>query len=282
MENQKATLDMGKLNGFWPRVAAVLCTAAAVLGIPGVILLLREDFRAYLVADLVLGGITSRQTHGTWLMIIGVVNLLGMVAPAIVGIGLILTLRGKASRGMGLISDCAHVTAVALRVIAIGLGCLLAVRVLIYAVVNIRINEWAYLMYAMLVSEALMALIAWAVYMLSRRFMVCLSDSAANIGYTVSTGKVDTLSIPMFAATGFAILALACVILALDQLYTVTIGIGHMTTYYKLVRETHPVRYLMGASFFCSAGANVIFACWLRGYKRLCEKTLFEARKRPA
>jgi hypothetical protein len=169
---------------------------------------------------------------------------------------------------------------VALRVIAIGLGCLLVVRVLIYAVVNFRYNEWAYLMYAMLVSEALMALIAWAIYMLSRRFLICLSDSAANIGYTVSTGKVDTLSIPMFAATGFALLALACVILALDQLYTVTIGIGHMTTYYKLVQESHPVRLMMGASFLCSAGANGIFALWLRSYKRLCEKALFEARKR--
>ena len=280
MDKQRVTLDLEKLNGFWPRTAAVLCAAAVILGLPGVLLFLSKSYRAWLVADLVLGGIADPRTHSTWLLIAFLANLLGVLAPAMIGFGLFLTFRGKAARGMGMISDCAHAAAVALRVIAIGLGCLLVVRVLIYAVVNFHYNEWAYLMYAMLVSEALMALIAWAIYMLSRRFLICLSDSAANIGYTVSTGKVDTLSIPMFAATGFALLALACVILALDQLYTVTIGIGHMTTYYKLVQESHPVRLMLGVSFLCSAGANGIFALWLRSYKRLCEKTLFEARKR--
>ncbi len=280
MEKQKAPLDLGKLNRFWPRVAAVLCAAAVMLGIPGVLLLLSKSYRLYLVADFVLGGIAATETHDTWLLITGVVALLGVMAPAVIGLGLFLTLRGRAGRGLGLISDCAHVVAVALRVIAIGLGCLFVVKVLIYAVANIRINEWAYLMYAMLVSELLMLLIAWAIYMLSRRFLICLSDSAANIGYTLSTGKVDTWTIPMFTATGFGMLALVCVILALDQLYTVTIGIGHMTTFYKVVADTHPVRCLTAASFFCSAGANGIFALWLRSYKRLCEKTLFEARKR--
>lgn len=280
MQNQTVSVTPGMFRSALIPVAAVLCALAALLGLPGVVLLFSPDYADFLVRDMVAGGISSAQVLQTWQIINSAVTLIGCVCPGVMAVGLLITLGGKPARGMGMLSNAAQWLRYGVTGAGVIVLCVFVFKFVRYVIVCLGANEGLYLIYAMVISEGLMFVLAWFLFKLTRRFLDCACDSAASIAYTLSTGKLDTVSIPGFTATGFLILSVFCVAYALNQIFTVTIVENYIQSYYKLLVAAHPAQYAAAASFLCSAAASVLLFVCLRRYKRSCERALFDSRKR--
>jgi hypothetical protein len=87
----------------------------------------------------------------------------------------------------------------------------------------IGVNGGAYLLYTMLMSEAIMVVQAFLLYKLLRRFLLCARDCAASIGYTLSAGALDKTTWPGFAPPGLMILGIAWCLYDRECVYALAI-----------------------------------------------------------
>lgn len=280
MEEQCVYAPPGTFRSPLIPASVALCLLAALLGMPGVVLLFSPDYAAYIVQDMVAGGISSAQVLRTWQVIHSGITVIGFLCPAVVAVGLLIALRGNTARGMGVLSKAAQWLVHGVNGTGVIVLCIFAFSFIRYIVQCLGSNEGLYLIYAMVISEGLMLVLACFLFRCLRRFLDCACDSLASIAYTLVTGKLDNVSIPGFTATGFLILSVFCVGYALNQIFTVTIIENYIQSYYKLLVATHPAQYAAAASSICSAAGNVLLSVWLRRYKRNCERTLFQSRKR--
>jgi len=87
-------LDTAKLPSFLSGAALIFYAAAAISGIPGVILLLSPAYRLLLLRDLIDGGIQDASSLLTWQVINSCITVLICVLPVIMAAGLFLARRG--------------------------------------------------------------------------------------------------------------------------------------------------------------------------------------------
>ena len=149
-----------------------------------------------------------------------------------------------------------------------------------YTVLCLSFRDGLYPLYAMVISEALMGALAAFAFVQLRKFLNCICDSGASMAYTQSTGKLDSRSIPGFTATGFLILGLLCLMLAVDQFVTVTAAYDYIRGYYKLLISRNLIQCCTALCFFCCAVADIMLFAYLKRYKRICERALYDARKK--
>ena len=154
-----------------------------------------------------------------------------------------------------------------------------AYRAIAYVIECLQLDDGVYYLYSMIVSESLMVVLVMFMFALMRRFLNCLSDSAASIAYTLATGKLDGNTIPGFTATGFLILAIGCGLLAADRLFTLTMVQNSLRSYYQILVASHPLLLLSGGGFAFAAIANFLLAIFLYMYKNKTERMLFGIRK---
>lgn len=257
--------------------AACLYSAAAVWGIPGIVLFLDPAATALWYQEMLASGISSG--FAAWRMIFMAVNLFACVCPAVMAAGLLLNLRKRHTSGMKLLTSLPQWLLRGTTITgAMALAYLIfrAVRYIAYCATK---NEGLYLLYTAILPEALMVTQAWFLWKTLRKFLECFSDTAASIAYTLATGKLDSMSTPSFTVTGLVILAVFGIVIGIDRIFTVTIVYDYLAPYYKLVSATHWSQYAASASLLCGAAANILLALFLRRYNRLHERALFYARK---
>ena len=262
-----------------PKWAAGAFSAAAILGLPGVILLFSREYQDFLIQDLYLGGVVEASAANTWHLIESLITIVHFLCCAALASGLILALTSKFHRGIHLLSTAAQWLLYGLYGGGILALCVLAFRLIRYILFAVRINGGSYLIYSMLISEGLMVALAFLIYTLLRRFLNTSLDTIASIGYTVSSGKLDSHSISSFPSAGLIGLAVVCLVLSVNHVYTLTIIDSFPRDYYKILVAERPGQYLAAASCVLCAAGNLLLAIYLRRYKRRDERFRYSIRK---
>ena len=258
----------------------VFCALAAILGIPGIAMLFREEYRDYLREDMIMGGITSGQVLQNYTMIHGITLAVVVICSAALCVCVLRALRGKAAGSLSMISTGVQWLIWGINCLGLFLAIAYVYRFVRYAVMCFSLRDGLYPLYAMVISEVLMGALAGFIFFQLRGFLNCVCDSTASMAYTLSTGNLDSCSIPGFTATGFLLLGFVCLTLAGDQFVTVTAAYDYIRGYYKLVVSEHPIQLCTAACFFCCAVADILLFAYLKRYKRICERALHEARKK--
>ena len=261
-------------------VPATVCYAlAAVCGLIGAALLLDPGSRAALTEDVILSGILERSAISTWELIHGSVGILAFLCPALLAIGMGLTLKGQVHKGMTLLHGLAkglHIAAAVTGAMALAL---LIFRLGRYILMCFGVNGGAYLLYTMVMSEAIMVVQAFLLYKLLRRFLLCARECAASIGYTLSAGALDGTTWPAFAATGLLILGIVCIILSADRLFTLTIVDAFPADYYAVLVTEDPIQIFTGCALLLGGIGDILLSIYIRRAKRTAERIIYDHRK---
>ena len=279
MNDDTIRVELNIFRSPLPAVAAVLYALAGLCGLAGAALLLDPGSRAALTEDLVLSGILERSAISSWQLIHTVIGILAFLCPATMALGMGLTLKGQVHKGMTVLHHLAKI----LHYGVLGSGCA-ALAALIYRVVRyiafcVGINGGAYLVYTMVLSEAIMVAQAFLLFQLLRRFLMNARECAASIGYTLSSSKLDKTTYPAFAATGFLILGIFCIAISADRLFTLTIVDSFPQDYYAILVTKDPIQLFTGAALGFSAVADILLFVYLRRFKRTAERIIYAERK---
>lgn len=257
--------------------AAFLYTAAAICGIPGIVLLFDSAATDLWYQEMLSSGITSGLA--AWRLIFMAVTVFSCLCPGIMAVGLWLNIKKRHMSGMKLISALPqwlfHATTVT-GAIALAYLIFRAVRYIAYCATK---NEGLYLLYTAIIPEAVMVAQAWFLWKTLRKFLEAFTDTATSMTYTLCSGKLDASPTPGFTGTGFLILAVFGIVLAFDRIFTVTIVYDYLAAYYKLLTASHWSQYLSGITLILGAIANILISIYLRRYNRLHERGLYYARK---
>ncbi|MBQ3487689.1 MAG: hypothetical protein IJA71_05310, partial [Clostridia bacterium] len=250
MPTQTIPADLERFRSPLPAIAAVLYALAASSGLVGAVLLLDPGSRAALTEDVILSGILERSAVSSWQLIHGSIGLLAFLCPALLAVGIGLALKGRVHKGMTLLHGLAKGLHIAVAVTGTIALAVLIFRLGRYILLCLGVNGGAYLLYTMVMSEAIMVVQAFLLYKLLRRFLLCARECAAGIGYTLSTGALDRTTWPAFAATGLLILGILCAVLAADRLFTLTIVDSFPADYYAVLTTKDPIQLFTGCALF--------------------------------
>ncbi len=257
--------------------AAVFLGLGALLGLGSVLYLLDPGYLAAVTEKILVSGIRTASALGTWRALHIVISVICCICPAIVVWGMALAFRGQSARGMNLLSNAARFLLLAARVLGYGAIGVFVVRFGLYILSIARRNDWLYQLFATVIMEALMLVLAVFSHRLLCRFLDEAEGCAASIGYTLSSGRLDSGSVPSFAATGLTLLGILGLVLSADRLVTMTIGYDGYKQFYKFVLSTHPGQWLCAGSLFFGAVGNLLLSGYLRFYKRTSERAIFYA-----
>lgn len=274
MDTQYIHVDTGLFCSRWIPVAAICAALAALLGLPGTVMLFRPAYMAAQLQALAESGIASTDAQLAWLIINSATTALGFVCAAFFAASLLLELGKEPGKGLDLMYRFALVAGYVLIGVGILLAVVLAYRVIVYVAGCLMLDTGIYMIYSMLVSEAILVVLVWFAFVNLRRFLSCLCDSTLSMAVTLSCGKLDTTPIPAFTATGFLVLGILCLVIGFDRLVTLTVIQEVTYAYYALLPVEEPLPLLEGASFLCAGAANLLVSFYLRRYKRICEKLL--------
>jgi hypothetical protein len=279
MDYSDITIPQGLYRSQLPKWFAVCFSIAAVLALPGVILLFSREYQNFLIQDLYLGGIVEASAANTWHLIESLITVVHFLCCAVLACSLVLALTSKFHRGIHILSIAAQWLLYGLHGGGILALCVLAFRLIRYIFFAVQINGGSYLIYSMLISEGMMVALAFLIYTLLRRFLNTSLDTIVSIGYTISSGKLDSHSISSFPAAGLIGLSVVCLVLSINHVYTLTIIDSFPRDYYKILIAERPGQYLAAASLvFCAIG-NLLTAIYLRQYKRKDERFRYSLRK---
>ena len=279
MERELIPVDLQKYRSPLTAVSAVFYALAAVCGLLGAALLLDPGSRAALTEDVILSGILERSAVSAWGLIHGTVGILAFICPAFLATGISLTLKGQVHRGMTLLHGLAKGLHVAVAVSGAMALAVLIFRLGRYILMCCGVNGGAYLLYTMVMSEAIMVVQAFLLYKLLRRFLLCARECAASIGYTLSSGALDKTTWPAFAATGLLILGVTCIILSADRLFTLTIVDSFPADYYSILTTKDPIQIFTGAALFLGGIGNILLSVHIRRFKKAAERIIYDHRK---
>lgn len=259
--------------------AAVFYALAAVPGLAGLIaLFLPGGFQA-LMEDLYQGGTASGDALITWSVYHSILIALNFGCCALIAWGLAVDLWKKPGRGMSLLRKAAQGLLYGLQGGGAVLGVLFVYRFIRFLWINLPQDTGLYIIYPMVISEGLMVSLAYGVFLLLKRFLDACVRSAASISYTRYSGKLDDVSIPGFAATGFLILGILGLIAVPERCGTLTI-VWALQPYYQLVLSREPVLLLSSLLYLFASLGHLVMYAFLRRYKRETERLLFQNRTR--
>lgn len=279
MEGSPTPFQVKTLKSPLIPAAAALYFLATLAGLPGIFLLFNREYTLFLLEDLIAGGISDASSLRSWQMINGAVSILACLGPAFMAASLLIARRGKPVRGLGILSTAAQWLLYGVYASA-GLCLVIFVfRFFRFLILNASHPGGIVAIYSMIISEGLMAALAVFLFLLIRKFLNFCMDASASMAYTLATGKLDDRSIPGFPATGFLILAIAGAFIAVNRLFTLTIVVNVVRSYYKLLVASHPGLWAEAICLILGSIAHVLISIYLRRYKKITEHALYEARK---
>ena len=145
--------------------AAIAYILSAVTGLAGVLFLLLPGSGQTMMQDMFMGGITDRSALMTWQVINIAITVICFLWAVMMSLCLIGSLTGRAGKGLNLVYHSSRICVKVLDIAGICALALLVYKLAAYIIRNFNLNDWLYLVYAMLISEALMVVMAdsgWA------------------------------------------------------------------------------------------------------------------------
>ena len=236
------------------------------------------EYRLLLIRDLVDSGIQDTSSLFTWQWINSCITVLICVLPTIMAAGMFLCRRGRQIRGIGILTTAAQWLLWIMYALGCGAVLLFLFRFVRFLILNAASPQGVVAIYSMVISEGLMAVIAVFLFVLLHRFLNSCIDSGTSIAYTLATGKLDNRSIPALTATGFGILGILEIFLALNRLFTVTAVINVVRSYYKITVADHPGLWSEAICLVMGSIGNFLLARYLKQYKKTTEQAIFAAR----
>lgn len=267
----------GMFRNILAPASAVFLGLGALLGLGSVLYLLDPGYLSAVTEKILISGIRTASALSTWRAVHILISLLCCICPAIVVWGMVRAFRGQSARGMNLLSNASRYFLILTRIlgyVAIGVFIL---RFAMYVIPIAHRDDFLYQLFATVIMEALMVVLAIFSHRLLCRFLDEAEGCTASIGYTLSSGFLDPGSIPSFAATGLTILGFVGLALTADRLVTMTIGYDGYKQFYKFVLSRHPGQWLCAGSLFFVAVGNLLLSGYLRFYKRTSERAVFFA-----
>ena len=276
MKNRYVQVEPKTFRSWLFPVATVFFGLAALCGLAGVVCMVLPGSIDAMVDDMIAGGITEASAVRTWKLIHIIITVIAFACPSLMAIGYGLVLRKQPGKGLVMLCDVLEWALKFIKLIVKTLIVILIYRLIRYAVLVLPKNEGMYLLYAMLVSEALMLIVAGTLYVVLCRFLNSLCDSAASIADTLENSRLTGRSIPRFAATGFLVFGLLSAVFGLDRVFTMVIVQEYRSSYYAFLTAEHPLLLLSGAALIFGALGNVLSSFYLYGFKRKSEKLYHE------
>lgn len=272
MKNSYVPVEPKTFYSWLIPVATALYGIAALCGLAGCVSMLLPGSLNALVEDLVAGGITEASAIRTWKLIHVILTVIAFAAPFALTVGYGFAVCKQPGKGLVMLCDIFEWALKIIKIIAKVLIVVLIFRIVRYALQVLPKDEGMYLMYAMLVSEALMLIVAGTLYVLLSHFLDRFCDSAASIADTLENGRLSGRSIPKYAATGFLLFGLLALFFGLDRMYTMVIVQEYRSSHYAFLMAEHPLMILSGAALIAGALGNILSAFYLYGFKRKSEK----------
>ena len=257
--------------------SAVFLGIGALLGLGSVLYLLDPGYLAAVTEKILISGIRTASALRTWRAMHIIISVICCICPAIVVWGMLRVFRGHSARGMNLLANAARILLLLTRILGYTAIAVFVVRFSLYVLSISHRNDWLYQLFATVIMEALMVVLAVFSYRLLCRFLDEAEGCAASIGYTLSSGFLDPGSIPSFVAAGLTLLGILGLVLTADRLVTMTIGYDGYNHFYKFVLSTHPGLWFCAGSLFLGAVGNFLLSAYLRFYKRTSERAYFYA-----
>ena len=279
MNQQVITIEKGTFKSVLIPIVAVLFAAAAVCGALSIITLFDPASIPAILHDMELSQIYDTTAQKTWLAVYIITTAVNFIGTLVLSLGLSAVLFGQHHKGMNLLFYSAKValplvtvSGVAALIYFIFRAVMYTVGIMSYGIANAMVP-----LYSMILSEGLMLALSWFAFVKLRRFLNCSMDAAASIGYTLATDKLKAPSIPGFSASGFFVLGLFDLGIALDRLFTFVHIQKNLSVTYKFPLTTDLVQILSGSSFAFAALGSFLLFVYLRGYKNKCERLLIRS-----
>lgn len=255
--------------------AAVCLSAAGALGLVASAFLLNGSYAAAITEKILRSGIRTESALHAWTLINAVINLVCGICPTVTAIGMWLALDGQAARGMNLLANGAKWLLRAVKISGAATLAVLIFRSARYILAIARKDEAVYLLFSSLVMEGLMVVQAVFLFRMLCRFLDSAEGTAAGLGYTLSSGRLDAGSLQAFTSTGLLVLGVLGLALSIDRLFTVTIASDGFQQYYKLLTAAHPGQWMSAASLFVGGVGNILLSYYLKFCKRTSERAIF-------
>ena len=271
------TVDVEKgtfRSGLVP-AAAALFALSALCGLLAVGFLFHPSSIPAIISDMELGQIYDPSAQLTWLVIYIAVTVVNCLGTMVLSSGMAQILTGRNHQGMDLIYQYAKWMLVGVNISGVVTFAYFIVRAALYIFRCLSVNGGLIPLMSMLIMECLMVAQAWILFIKLRQFLSSATDTAASIGYTLSSGKLDAPAIPAFTATGFLVLGLFDAGIALDRFFTLVHKQKNLSVTYDFPLAQEPVQLLSGASFALAAVGSFLLYRYLREYKRKSERLLF-------
>ena len=274
MNQQSVSVEKGTFHSRLIPVAAAIFALSALCGILAVASFFHPESIPAIIRDMELGKIYDPSAQRTWLVIYIAVTVVNCVGTLVLSSGIIQALMGRHHQGMDLMYRFAKWMLVAVNISGAAALVYFILRAGRYVILCASVNGGLIPLVSMVIMETLMVAQAWLLFVKLRQFLAAAEDTAASIGYTLTSGKLDAPAIPSFAATGFFVLGLFDFGIALDRFFTFIHEQKNLSVIYEFPVTHDPVQIFSGAAFVLAGVGSVLLWQYLRGYKRTSERLL--------
>ncbi len=279
MNQQTVSIEKGTFKSPLVPITAVMFAAAAVFSALAVGTLFHPASIPAIISDMELGQIYDPNAQRTWLVIYIAVMVVNCLGALVLAAGLFLVLMGRHYVGTDLLYKTAKWTLKGVNISGAAALVYFIFRAVRYIVLCCQVNGGTLPLFSMVLMEGLMGTQAWILFIKLRQFLECAMDAAASVGYTLTTDKLNAPTIPAFSATGFLVLALFNIGIALDRFFTFVHIQKNLSVTYEFPIATEPVQILSGTAFAFAAAGCLLMFFYLRGYKNKSERLLLRSLK---
>ena len=279
MNQQIISVEKDTFKSVLTPIAAVFLAVAAVCGALAIGTLFDPSSIKAILHDMELSQIYDRTAQQTWLVVYIAATVVNFIGTLVLSLGMFGVLLGRHHSGMNLLYYSARWALVLVNVSAAVLVPYFIFRAVRYIVtiMGYGIGNAMVPLYSMILSEGLMLALSWFAFVKLRRFLDCSMDTAASIGYTLTSGNLKAPSIPGFCASGFLVLGLIDAVIAIDRFFTfIHRQINHID-HFSFPLTSDPVQFLSGLSFACAALGSFLLFFYLHGYKSKSERLLMRS-----
>ncbi len=233
-------------------LSAVFCLAAVVCAVPGITLLFDQEASELYQIFLGLDYIDS-SAQQSWLFVRGLVKVLALIVPLLIGIGLwlliVATFVRRAGKlpmwGLTYFAGGAKVFRIVVYVVGVFLAGLFIFRALRYIIVNGAEIGGVLFIFAMLLPECVFLAVVAIIFVLTMRCLKSVISTLDTIRLNVLTGENESYGLTPGAVWFIAMVGVAAIVLCIiSEEMIAMIGFG------------------------LSALADLLLAAWLQQYRR--------------
>lgn len=205
-------------------LSAILCIASAVCAIPGICVLFDKEAAELYQIFLSLDYIDS-SAQQSWLFVRGLVRVLALLVPLLIGIGLCLLVASTFAQqknklpmwGLGYFSAGAKIFRIIVCVVGMLLAVLFVLRATIYLIVNGSQIGGILFIFAMLLPECVFLSVVAIIFVLTLQCMKSVINTLDTLKLNVLTGRSESYGLTSGAVWLIAMIGVAAVVLGVTS-----------------------------------------------------------------